>query len=421
MLARVQLAPTRIAQAGITTTAVSYAPLSQSVTTVGYVAFDERQLATIVSKVPGKTRVEKLHANYTGKDVVAGEALAELYSPELDQAFQELLTAARRTDEDTGRLRTAEARSLFGDRKELVRLASEKVRRWGITQAQIDDLLKTGKADATVPVLSPIGGHLVKKNVVEGQEVPESFPMFEVASLHTVWVQAQVYEHQLALVREGQEVRATVDAFPGQSFPGKVEFVQPHLDPVTRTVEVRFSLDNPGHKLRPGMFATVTLEAPVSDLPAFKTRRAAAQPSDGPLHLLNLTVEKQQDCPVTKARLGSMGQPLAVEVEGGKVWTCCKACPPKLKAAPARYLARQAPPPRDEVLSVPETAVIDTGTRKIVYVEVEPGVFEGRQVVLGTRVGDRFPVLEGLEPGEKVAAAGAFLVDAESRLNPPAR
>ncbi len=220
VLARVQLAPARMAQAGIKTAAVSYAPLSQSVTTVGYVAFDERRLATIVSKVPGKTRVEKLHANYTGKDVEAGESLAELYSPELDQAFQELLTAARRADDDAGRLRTAEARALFGDRKELVRLASEKLRRWGITQAQIDAVLKTGKASATVAVLSPIGGHLVKKNVVEGQEVPESFPMFEVASLHTVWVQAQVYEHQLALVRQGQAVRASVERILRRIVPG---------------------------------------------------------------------------------------------------------------------------------------------------------------------------------------------------------
>ena len=113
-----------------------------------------------------------------------------------------------------------------------------------------------------------------------------------------------------------------------------------------------------------------------------------------------------------------MGDPIPVEVEGRKVWTCCAACPPKLKAQPAKYLARLEAPPRDEVLSVPESAVIDTGNRKVVYVEAEPGVFEGREVVLGPRIGDRFPVLEGLAPGEKVAAAGAFLIDAESRLNP---
>ena len=115
-----------------------------------------------------------------------------------------------------------------------------------------------------------------------------------------------------------------------------------------------------------------------------------------------------------------MGDPIAVQVEGRKVWTCCAACPPKLKAEPARYLVRLSPPPRGQVLSIPESAVIDTGTRKVVYVETEPGVYEGREVVLGPRSGDRFGVLEGLAPGEKVAAAGAFLIDAESRLNPAA-
>ncbi|MDE2505966.1 MAG: efflux RND transporter periplasmic adaptor subunit, partial [Planctomycetota bacterium] len=123
-------------------------------------------------------------------------------------------------------------------------------------------------------------------------------------------------------------------------------------------------------------------------------------------------------CLVTGLKLGAMGEPVQVEVQGRRIWTCCAACPPKLKARPARYLARLAPPPKHEVLSVPESAVIDAGTRKVVYVETDPGVFEGREVVLGPRVGDRFPVLSGVEAGERVAAAGAFLIDAETRINP---
>ena len=132
------------------------------------------------------------------------------------------------------------------------------------------------------PILSPIGGHVLKKNVVEGQEVQEGYPMFEVADLHTVWVLAQVYEGQLGLIREGQPVEATVEAFPGKAFAGKVEFIQPHLDPATRTVDVRFALDNPGHRLRHGMFATVTLQVPVADLPEFPHARSlgsAASPA----------------------------------------------------------------------------------------------------------------------------------------------
>ena len=101
------------------------------------------------------------------------------------------------------------------------------------------------------------------------------------------------------------------------------------------------------------------------------------------------------------------------------MWVCCPGCPPKLKADPAKYLAKLAPQtaPTDAVLSVPESAVIDTGDRKVVYVETQPGVFEGRAIVVGSRIGDRYPVLDGLAPGDRVAAAGAFLIDAESRLN----
>jgi Cu(I)/Ag(I) efflux system membrane fusion protein len=418
VLARVQLDSSRVQQAGIQTAEVSFRPLMETLTTVGNVGFDERRLAAIASKAAGKSRVVKLYVNFEGREVRAGEPLADLYSPELHQAVQELLTASRRAEHDATRVQTAAGRSLLGDRRELVRLSAEKLKQWGITQAQIDEILAQGKNEFTIPILAPIGGTVVKKNVVEGQEVPEGFPMFEIADLSRVWVQAQVFEHQMGLVHEGQPVEATVAAYPGQVFRGTLDFVQPTLDPATRTVGVRFDVENPGRWLRPGMFATVTLKTPVAATPAFQTKVAATPRSGHAGHQTGLTVEGQQNCPVTRVKLGSMGKPVPVEVEGRRVWTFCAACPPKVKAQPAKYLARLAAPPRDEVLSVPESAVIDTGSRKIVYVEAEPGVYEARAVVLGPRSGDRFPVLEGLDPGEKVVAKGAFLIDAESRLNP---
>ncbi|MEO6807974.1 MAG: efflux RND transporter periplasmic adaptor subunit, partial [Isosphaeraceae bacterium] len=417
VISRVQLAPFRMTQARVKTAEVGYAPMAQTLITVGYVAIDERRLADVSSKVPGKTRVETLYANFTGMDVKKGDPLAELYSPELSQAIAELRTAQRASKGSAG-LRTAAARSILGDRRKMVELSSEKLKRWGVTQVQIDEILRQGKDDYKIPILSPITGHLIKKNVVEGQEVQEGYPMFEIVDLSRVWILAQVYEHQVELVREGQTVEASVDALPGRTFPGTVEFVQPQLDPTTRTVEVRFGLENPDHLLRPGMFATVTLNTPVAETPAFQARLNTTPHHHGKTHLASLSVEEQKTCPVTTLKLGSMGDPILVEVEGRKVWTCCEACPPKLNAQPAKYLTRLEPAPVDEVLSVPESAVIDTGRRKIVYIEAEPGVFEGRVVVLGDRVGDRFPVLEGLAPGEKVAAAGTFLIDAESRLNP---
>jgi Cu(I)/Ag(I) efflux system membrane fusion protein len=167
------------------------------------------------------------------------------------------------------------------------------------------------------------------------------------------------------------------------------------------------------------MFATVTLKTPVADSPAFRSR-LAARPAPGSARKASLTVEEQEICPVTTLKLGAMGDPVSTDVDGGKVWTCCDACPPKLKAEPAKYLARLAPAPKDTVLTVPESAVIDTGTKKVVYVETEPGIFEGREVGLGAISGDRYPVLDGLHPGETVATQGSFLIDAENRLNPRA-
>jgi Cu(I)/Ag(I) efflux system membrane fusion protein len=420
--ARVQLAPLRIRQAGITTAEVAYSPLTETLTTVGSVEFDERRLAHIASRLPGMARVEKLYVNFTGVNVTAGQTLAELYSPELYQAIQELLLA-RRSAAGAGASRPPSAlgRSLLGDPEELTRLASEKLKLWGIAQTQIDAILNQGKADFKIPIVAPIGGHVLKKNIVEGQFVQEGQAMFEIADLGTVWVKARIFEDEVGLVHRGQAVEATVGAFPGRVFPGKLDFVFPRLDPATRTVEVRYDLDNSGLRLLPGMFATVTLKTPVAQTHLLAALRAAERTVLRTGLTAQPTAAQQQVCPVTHATLGSMGDPVTLDIEGRKVWLCFNACAPKLKASPVRYLGRLASAPEGAVLTVPESAVIDTGKDKIVYVEAEPGVFEGRRVVLGPRSGDLFPVLEGLAPGEKVAKTGAFLIDAESRINPATR
>ncbi|MDG3007766.1 efflux RND transporter periplasmic adaptor subunit [Paludisphaera mucosa] len=413
VLSRLALTPDRIAQAGVRTVAASYAPLTETVTTVGAVEIDERRLRRISSKTKGMARVEKLHVDFTGTRVEAGRPLAEIYSPELYQAIQEMLLHHRSAQAGAG------ANRVLGDPRDLVRLAADRLKLWGITQEQVDKILKDGKAESRLAILAPIGGVVIRKGVVEGDYVAEGQTLFEVADLSRIWVKAQIYENQLALVHEGQAVHATVEAFPGEVFSGSVAFIDPVLNPQTRTAVVRYDLANDDLRLRPGMFATVTLETPVADAPAFRSR-LAAKPDRSRLHKAVLTVEEQEKCLVTDARLGSMGDPLPVEVDGRKLWICCAGCEAKLKGTPARYLARLEPVPSGSVLTVPESAVVDAGSRKIVYVEAEPGVFEGREVVVGAVSGGRYPVLEGLAPGEVVAAAGSFLIDAETRLNPKA-
>ncbi len=417
VVSRVQLAPFRIAQAGIRTAEVSVVPLSASLTTVGFVSFDERRLARISSTLKGMSRVEKLAVNFTGTPVKAGDVLAEVYSPELYQAVRELLLAQRRARETAALDRTT-GRSPLGAGDEMVQLATEKLRLWGIAQTQIDEILRSGKADYRMPISAPLTGVVVRKNVVEGQYVAEGEPLFEIADLSHVWILAQVYEDQVGLVHVGQPIEVTVEAYPGEVFKGQVAFQDPVLDPLTRTRGVRLDLGNPEGKLQPGMFATVTLRAPLAETPEARTRLAAARNSGGQDGRDDkVTIDGQQLCPVTEAKLGSMGQPIPVQLASRKVWVCCNRCPEKLKAEPVRYLARLEPLPAGTIFSVPESAVIDTGDRTLVYVEAQPGVFEGRQVVLGTRVGDRYPVRAGLSRGDRVAAAGAFLIDAETRLN----
>jgi Cu(I)/Ag(I) efflux system membrane fusion protein len=413
--ARLNLSPSRVRQAGVETIAVAYRPLDETVTTVGSVTFDERRLARISSKIKGMARVETLHVNFNGTAVRAGEPLAELYSPELYQAVRELLLA-QQSARDRSRAQTPAARALLGSPDDLVALARQKLALWGITPKQVDEILQKGQAEVTLPILAPISGVVVRKNVVEGQYVTEGEAMFEVADLSHVWIQAQVYEDQIPLVQVGQAVEAKVEAFPGEVFPGTVAFKAPTLNPATRTLNVRYDLANADGKLQPGMFATVTLRSPVAQTPAFRSRLARAAPDRDRVRTASLTVDEQKICPVTTLKLGAMGDPVPVEVEGRKIWTCCGACEPKLAAQPARYLARLEPAPRDQVLAVPESAVIDTGTRTLVFVESDPGVFEAREVVLGPESNGLYPVLEGLAVGENVVAAGSFLLDAETRL-----
>jgi Cu(I)/Ag(I) efflux system membrane fusion protein len=392
--ARVQLAPSRVAQAGIRTVSVEYAEWTEPLTTVGSIGFDEGRRVVVSSDARGRLRVDRLHVTSEGVPVRAGQRLAELSGYDLAQAFRvfhearRVLHGPRETPDDP-------RRTPLGDPGERVRLAVEALKVLGARPEQIDAAAAGDGSGERLPILAPIDGLVIRKEVYEGQYVAEGAALFEIADLTRVWVEVRVFEDQLGRVEVGRPAEVIVPSFPGEVFAGRVTLIAPALDPATRTAAVRVELDNVGHRLRPEMFATVILNVPPRS-------RSRSQPTI---------------CPVTRRRLGSMGPAVRAQVGERTVWVCCAGCVARLKSLPEANLAGPETSPGDRVLSVPESAVIDTGRRQIVYVEAEPGVYEGREVALGTRVGDRFPVLEGLAPGEKVAARGAFLIDAESRLN----
>lgn len=354
---RVQLSPDRIRMAGIETAEVGYRPMSKELTTVAAVTYNESRLARVVSRVSGY--VEKLYVDKTFVEVRQGDPLAAIYSPDLYTTAQELLLAGK-----------------AGGGDDLAASARRRLQLLGVGERDIEALVSAGVAKPRLMLRSPRSGRVIRKNVVEGSRVEDGMTLLEVADLSSVWIEADVFEQDVGMLHEGQRVEALVAALPGRTFTGKVALVYPQMDAATRTNRVRFQVANPDAELRPGMFATVRIETPLSQIEPFRSvlaRAQSAKPASG-----------ESALPFRLAP-GGPGQPTI-----------------------------------EEWLSVPERAVVDTGTQQIVYVERKPGEFDGHEVVLGPRSGQFYPVAEGLLPGQRVAAAGAFLIDAETRLNPAA-
>jgi Cu(I)/Ag(I) efflux system membrane fusion protein len=372
-VSRVQLSPYRVVLAGVQTTEVGYRRLIKEVMTLGTVEFDERRLRRISVRAGGKSRIDKLYVNVTGQSVRQGDPLALVYNAELASTAQNLIDAHRNNNPD------------------LQRIATDRLRLWGIDDAQIEDIRRTHTPVTHLTVRSPMSGQVIRKYQVEGEYVEEGAKLYDIADLSTVWIEAQVYETQIALLAEGLPVRATTVAYPGREFDGRLALIQQHLDAASRTLRVRFDMDNLHLQLRPGMYATVTLRAPVSDLDQFKRAAAEDWATSTAMDLAIHSVTATASDIVT----GGIGPLLAAAVE-------------------------QARMHGGLVLAVPEAAVIDTGSRKVVYREASPGVYEGVEVQLGPRSDQYYPVLRGLDPGERVVAAGSFLIDAETRLNPAA-
>jgi YHS domain-containing protein len=204
-----------------------------------------------------------------------------------------------------------------------------------------------------------------------------------------LFVQADLFEKDLAVVSAGQAVAAVSEAYPGRTFPGKVRQVGQSFAPDTRTSRVRLEIEDPSQELRPGMFLTARVRAPVTQA------SWSGQGRD----------EEMRDRAVVDLTAHALLTPTGMHALGGL-------------GSLTRAAVGQAAWRQGLVPAVPESAVIDTGEKKVVYVETMPDMFDGVEVTLGRRCGDFYPVLRGLEVGQRVVTAGAFLLDAESRLNP---
>jgi membrane fusion protein, copper/silver efflux system len=241
---------------GVTVVAAELTPLSHSIRTNGNVVFDETRLTTVAPRFSGF--VERLHVDFTGQPVRRGQPLLEIYSPELVAAQEELLSALRMERQ----LRESAAPAVLERTAVLVEASRRRLLLWDVSPAQIREVERSGRVRRTLTLHAPFGGFVTEKMVQAGQAVEMGMPLYRLADLSTVWVEADVYEQDLRFVRMGGPARVEIAAYPGETLSGRVAYVYPEVRADTRTTRVRIELANPGGRIKPGMYASVQLDVP---------------------------------------------------------------------------------------------------------------------------------------------------------------
>ncbi len=349
-------------------------PVQVETRMVGKIAYDETRLKYITAWVPG--RIDRLYVDYTGVAVEPGDHMVYIYSPELLAAQQELIQA----------LAGAEALGTPG--QTMVAAARDRLQLWGLTPGQIAAIEQSRQPSDHLTIYAPVGGTVVAKHVNEGAYVQTGTRIYTLADLDRVWLELSAYESDLPWIYYGQEVRFTTPAQPGETFSGRVSFIAPFLDEPSRTVTVRVDVENTRGRLKPGLFVRAVAYAQVT-----ADGRAAA--------------------PSLAGKWISPMHPEIVRDEPG----ACPVCGMDLE--PAEALGLAGPPGSgQEPLVVPAAAVLRTGERAVVYVATagHPGVYEGREVVLGPRAGNFYVVREGLAGGEEVVVEGNFKIDSALQI-----
>ena len=312
---------------GVRTVPVTYAPLEQEIRAVGTVEYDERKLTRVNLRVSGW--IEQVFVNAIGQSVRAGQPLLTLYSPDLLATQDEYLLAVKAQAQLEGSP-VAEARQQAAA---LVASARERLRLWNLTEEQIEAIQRRGKAERVLAVYAPSSGIVLKRQALPGNYVEPGTTLYELADLSTVWINGDIYESEIQSVKLNQPAKVTFEAYPSETFPGKVTYIYPYLNEATRTVRVRMEFPNPHLKLKPGMYGNVMLH-----------------------------------------------------VDAGRR------------------------------LVVPKEAVLDSGLRQLVFLDLGQGVYQPYPVKLGRRSQEYVEVLEGIKEGDRVVTSANFMLDAESKL-----
>ena len=363
-----KLTPRAIKRAGIQTSPVESRYVAAKIRLVGKVKLDETRIKYITAWIPG--RIDRIFVDYTGIRIRKGDHLVSLYSPQLITAQQELIEAKKMS------FRTQQA-------------ARKKLKLWGLTHRQINDIEKQKQTKTHLTIYSPIGGIVIQKNASEGMYVKTGTRIYTIADLSFVWIKLDAYESDLPWIRYAQTVEFETEAYPGEIFKGKIAFIDPIMDPKTRTVKVRVNVPNPEGRLKPEMFVHATIHSKLS---------AHGKVMDEDL-------------------MGKWISPMHPEIIKNHPGKCDICGMPLVKAEKLGYISSHALK-KEKPLVIPSSSPLLTGTRSVVYVASQgrEGIFEGREVVLGPKAGDYYLVKEGLHEGERVVTNGAFKIDSDLQI-----
>jgi RND family efflux transporter MFP subunit len=322
----IKIAPERQQLIGVTFATAELSGEPRTIRAVGKVTYDETRVSHVHTRIEGW--IEQVFVNFTGAVVTQGVPMLTIYSPEMLASQQELLLAARARDlmRDNPLASAAE----HGD--SLFAAAKRRLELWQLSDDQIQHVLTTGEPVRTVTLSAPASGFVTERKAFPNQRVTPESDLYTIVDLTHAWIVADVFESDIASIKVGD---AASVMFPtgGPSLAAHVNYIQPDVDPMTRTLRVRLDANNPGLRMKPDMFVNVE----------FGVR--------SPMQLV-----------------------------------------------------------------VPADAVLDTGTRQTVFVDLGDGYLEPRSVVVGERLGDRVAITRGLSVGERVVSSGTFLIDSESQL-----
>jgi Cu(I)/Ag(I) efflux system membrane fusion protein/cobalt-zinc-cadmium efflux system membrane fusion protein len=256
-LAPIQLSVERLQSIGVKFGAVERKNILDEIRVTGTVAIDERRISYVQTRFAG--HIEKVFADATYQYVRKGQPLFTIHSPELVVAEREYLVAR----ENAKRLSQSTVPGVAAGIRTLLESSKERLEQWNVPQSEIARMESTGEAVEALEITSPVSGYITERNALPNLNVQPDTRLYTIADLSAVWVLAQVFQNDLGRIKAGMPAVLSVDAYPGRSFRGRVDFIYPDVDLVTRTARVRVVLANPNLSLTPGMFVNVTFQIPM--------------------------------------------------------------------------------------------------------------------------------------------------------------